>query len=78
MKLDTIIILVSQRREKYWGSKMVAGLLWNATRWPLDDAKNATKRLTENKIKCQGFLKNNPVKCGWGFLGFGGFFLFLI
>lgn len=66
MKLDAIIVLVSQREKKYWGSKMVARLLWNATRWPLDDAE-CNQKIDRIKSSDKGFLKSKSVKCGWCF-----------
>lgn len=35
MKLDTVIVLVSQRREKYWEQDFFE----MPQRWPLDDAE---------------------------------------
>lgn len=45
MKLDTVIVLVSQRREKYWEQDFFE--------MPQDGhqmMQNATKRLTETKV----------------------------
>lgn len=52
MKLDTITVDIS-KEQKYWGSKMLVGLLWNATMWPLDDAKCNQK--IDRKSSDQGF-----------------------
>lgn len=45
----------SKGKKKHWGSKIVAGLPWNATRWPLDDAKMQPKDGQRIKSGDKGF-----------------------